>query len=327
MKGARSRAPPVGALTSPPPPAATAAAMVATPPIMSPVRAPPESPERTPPPPAPPPPSGGGGAGGCSIAVVVVGASLVCSSIRHLVHLRAFAFPAVQRCFLAAFRARNLLSADIALHLAARFRPFTVFLGMRSPPEPLFFPCFLFRPPRWRAPAASWNASKRLKTPEILPPDGVKGNTNPPTRPPRRPGGQRGGSPCGSAYAPPPAAPASSLKKASCPWRGSQWGQTHPPAALRRSGVRSVAAAPAGLAAFHRTSPPPGVSLGQFPAPAGQRNTHPAHPGGALRGGRLRQPAAAALRASAPAGSAAPSPAFPPIPLAGGLIAAPRAPC
>ena len=74
--------------------------------------------------------------------VAIVGLYL---SIRDLTLLPLPAYPAVLRSFSAAFRARNQLSADIALHLASVVRFYTVFQEMRSPPEP--FPALIPVPP------------------------------------------------------------------------------------------------------------------------------------------------------------------------------------
>ena len=127
LSGVRLRAPPVGAY-HPPPAAVVAAHLPAPVPVCAPAT--PESRVCLPPPPTPP---GGGGAGGAIAAGVVVVLGVVCCSIRDLVPRRTLHFPAVFPRFSAALRARNLLSADIALacqhFLAAR----TVLLEMRSP--------------------------------------------------------------------------------------------------------------------------------------------------------------------------------------------------
>ena len=268
--GVRWRAPPVGAFPFPPPAAATAAVDIAPAtqaPAGVPVQASPVSRVRLPPPPAHPPPPGGGGAGGACSAVVVVALSVrrvsvslvVCSAIRVLIHPALLAGPAVLRCFFAAFRARNSPGARIALHLAGLFRHFTVLLGMRSPPEPF---CPLFRVPASAAdaaPRAFLSAPGCLHAPESSRHPAEKGTQ--PTHPRGcwLTGGQRGSSPCGSAYAPPPAAAPRTLKQ-DFPAPGGAAGGTQPthPPPCGRSGVRPVAAAPAGLAADHRTSPPSG---------------------------------------------------------------------
>lgn len=124
----------------------------------------------------------------------------------------------------------------------------------------------------------------------------------------------------------PPQRSALSLYAVPCPSRGSQCTHSHPPAALRRSGVRSVAAAPAGLPLFTAPARLRAAPLVSFLPLAGQRITHPAHPGGTLRGGRLRRPAG-----SSPAGFRFP-PAPPPraphpaLPLGGGAHCRPPRP-
>ena len=124
LSGVRLRAPPVGAYH--PPPAAVVAAHLPAP---VPVFAPASPVSRV----CLPPPPGGGGAGGNHTAVGGVG-SVPCSlSIRDLTLHPLSAYPAVFPRFSASLRARNLLSADIALACQHFLAVRTVLLEMRSP--------------------------------------------------------------------------------------------------------------------------------------------------------------------------------------------------